>query len=113
MSLHLILLVEAYLLLVSITLFFHYCLTVTVNSLIFHTTYTSGLFSTLATDYEYSRSYRENLQLPIQMQVSELSIFLSFIYQFYNVAVNNILIIHVGTTVLSVIKYLFYVMFHR
>ena len=113
MSLHLILLVEAYLLLVSITLFFHYCLTVTVNSLIFHTTYTSGLFSTPTTDYEYSRSNRENLQLTIQMQVSELSIFLSFIYQFYNVAVNNILIIHVGTTVLPVIKYLFYVMFHR
>ena len=37
----------------------------------------------------------------------------SFIYQFYNVAVNNNLIIHVGTTGLSAIKYLFYAMFHR
>ena len=34
----------------------------------------------------------------------------SFIYQFHNAAVNNILIIHVGTTGLSI--FMFYVMFH-
>ena len=36
----------------------------------------------------------------------------SFIYQSYNVTVNNILIIHVGTTGLAVVQYLYHVMFH-
>ena len=47
------------------------------------------LFNTLTASYEYSRSKTDNLQIPVQMQLSEkLGIFSQFFIAFWDSALN-------------------------